>query len=170
MSRGDPERPILGDEAPAPVRVGIGEYAVVDGEESLVTSGLGSCVGVALYDPAAGVGGLLHAMLPASSEARGGDPGKFVDTGIRKLATAVVDAGAARGRLRAKVAGGGEMFDFDGPSIGARNVDAAEEVCSELDIPVVATDVGGDRGRTLQLAVASGDLHVRTADGTNEVL
>jgi len=109
-------------------------------------------------------------MLPESSEARGGDAGKFVDTGVEAMVAALVDAGADRDGLRAKIAGGGQMFDFAGPSVGARNVDAAEAVCSALDVPVVASDVGGDRGRTLRLTPASGELHVRTADGTDETL
>lgn len=148
-----------------PRKVGIAEYAVATGEETLATSGLGSCVAVALRDDRVGVAGLVHAMLPSASTSRDGNPAKFVDTGVRTLLSAAERAGADAGRIEATLVGGGQMFDFDGDAVGPRNVVAAREVCAELGLPVVADDVGGSHGRSLRLTPASGRLVVRAAGG-----
>ncbi|MFB6078477.1 MAG: chemotaxis protein CheD [Halarchaeum sp.] len=147
-------------------RVRIAEYAVTDDGTDLTTSGLGSCVGVALYDGDAGVGGLLHAMLPTSRPGRDQPPGKFVDEGVPALLAAMRRRGASTGRVRAKLAGGSEMFEFTSSTpVGERNVEAATAVLDELGVTVAATDVGGDRGRSLRLIGDSGTLVVRTAGG-----
>ncbi|RLM40499.1 chemotaxis protein CheD, partial [Haloferax sp. Atlit-105R] len=65
------------------IKVGIADYAVSSDQSTLTTSGLGSCIGVALYDPATGVSGLAHAMLPEIEP--GGEPAKFADSSIELL-------------------------------------------------------------------------------------
>jgi chemotaxis protein CheD len=145
------------------IKVGIADFAVGDDESHLSTSGLGSCVGIALHDDRAGVVGLAHAMLP-DGEGKD-DEAKYVDTAVRSLVTEMEREGATRRQLRAKLAGGSTMFEFDSAdeSVGDRNVAAAQSVLAELDIPVVAEDVGGDHGRSLELDGATGALHVRSA-------
>ncbi|MFA1610591.1 chemotaxis protein CheD [Halobellus rubicundus] len=173
------------------VKVGVADYAVAETGSELVTSGLGSCVGIALVDPEAGVAGLAHAMLPKASDGRhetdGGNrassdgptppsetpnEAKYVDTAVRGLLRSMVDAGADRSRVEARVAGGSAMFDFDSGDggIGERNVAAVEEVLADHDIPIVATDVGGDHGRSLSLDAATGALSVRRAHDDTRVL
>ncbi|ADQ67603.1 chemoreceptor glutamine deamidase CheD [Halogeometricum borinquense DSM 11551] len=148
---------------PERTKVGIADYAVATGNATLTTSGLGSCVGIALYDSQAGVGGLAHAMLPYADGDT--DEAKYADTAIRALLEAMVEKGAKRRRIRAKIAGGSTMFEFssaDG-SIGERNAVAAKETLAREDIDLVAEDVGGEHGRSLELDVSNGNLEVRSA-------
>jgi chemotaxis protein CheD len=147
-------------------KVGIAEYDVTTDGAVLTTSGLGSCIGLALYDTRAGVAGLIHVMLPRAEDASDGAPAKFADAGTRLLADEMVEAGATRTDLEAKLAGGSDMLDFsqgeDG--IGKRNAAAVRATLEELSIPVVGEDVGGDHGRSLKLEGATGDLVVTCAN------
>jgi chemotaxis protein CheD len=143
---------------PRTVRVGIAEFRVGAGDDRLRSSGFGSCVGVALYDPDAGVGGLAHVMLP---EAEDPDrPAKYANTAVPALAAALEARGATD--LRAKLAGGSDMFEFTSTdeSVGERNVAAVEAALDRAGIPVVDRDVGGDHGRSLEFDVATGELRI----------
>jgi len=146
-------------------KVGVGELAVATDGETLTTSGLGSCVAVALTDDRADVRGLLHAMLPADDGPNNpvARPGKYVDTGIDALITELREAGAVPSRLEARVAGGAEMLDLT-DAVGPRNVERAERRLEAAEIPIVASDVGDGVGRTVRLR-ADGRLAVRAADG-----
>jgi chemotaxis protein CheD len=152
--------------APDRVKVGIAEYEVASGEAVLTTSGLGSCLGVAVYDPATETAGLVHAMLPENEAVDGGNAAKFADSGVRELVAAMERAGADRDRMRAKIAGGSDMLDFseNGSGIGVRNVETGRATLEAFDIPVVGEDVGGEHGRSLRLNAASGDLIVKSAN------
>jgi chemotaxis protein CheD len=146
------------------VKVGIADYKVADGDATLVTSGLGSCVGIAVYDPESGVAGLAHAMLPHSEDAD--DEAKYVDTAVPALVAEMRRSGADTDRMRAKMAGGSAMFDFssaDG-TIGERNATAARRALDRLGVDLVSADVGGDHGRSLTFEAATGDLRIRSAD------
>ncbi|SDZ83891.1 chemotaxis protein CheD [Haloplanus vescus] len=140
-------------------RVGIAEFAVTDGGAVLSTSGLGSCLGVALYDERAGVAGLIHTMLPAAPEDCP-NPVKYTDTGIDTLLAAMAAEGATTANVTAKLAGASAMFDFDSQeeSIGDRNVAVAHEVFDQRSIPIVAEDVGGDSGRSIKFRGDTGEL------------
>jgi chemotaxis protein CheD len=145
-------------------RVGIADFAVTDDGALLTTSGLGSCLGVGLYDEGAGVAGLAHVMLPTAPD----DPenvAKFTDTGIEAVVTAMEDAGASVGDLTAKLAGGSAMYEFSSQEepIGERNVAVARTALGSRDIPVVAEDVGGDSGRSVRLRGDTGTLVVKSA-------
>ena len=147
------------------IRVGVGELAVTTEDAVLTTSGLGSCVAVALVDERAGVRGLLHAMLPAGEgrTTAASRPAKYVDTGIDSLIGALDDAGADPRRLKARVAGGAEMLDLT-DAVGPRNVERVGEVLDAAGVPVVASDVGDAVGRTVRFG-PDGRLVVRAADG-----
>ena len=153
------------------LKVGLSDARVADDGAVLVTSGLGSCLGVAVYHPTAGVGGLLHAMLPAANDHPGPDE-KFVREGIDALVGALEAEGVGDG-LRAKFAGGAAMLNLstDGEfgSIGDRNVRAAEATLAVHGIPIVATDTGGGHGRSLLFDTATGDLRVSSARGNTVV-
>lgn len=155
------------DHTPRRVKVGIADYAVADDHVVLSTSGLGSCLGIALFDERSGVTGLLHAMLPTAEEGPSGtSPAKYVDTGVDSLVAEMVDAGASPRALTAKMVGGSTMLDLtptDEGSIGDRNVAAARAEFTERGIPIVTEDVGGEYGRSVLFDTESHELAVKTA-------
>jgi len=160
------------ETTPERLKVGIAEYEVTTDPAVLTTSGLGSCIGVALYDEPTGAAGLVHVMLPTAKDVEGGNRAKFADTGVAELVEALEDAGASTATMEAKVAGGSDMLDFseNGSSIGSRNLEQVRATLSEYDIPIVGEDVGGDHGRSLRLEADSGDLVVKSANTDSVVL
>lgn len=147
------------------IKVGVSDLAVTADAETLTTSGLGSCVAVALADEHTGVRGLLHAMLPSEDGMRRETtrPAKYVDTGLETLITELRDAGADPHRLQARVAGGAEMLDLT-DAVGPRNVEQVRTSLRQRNIPIVASDVGKTVGRTVRFR-PDGHLTVRAADG-----
>ena len=146
------------------VRVGVADWRVADDDTLLVTSGLGSCVAVAVHDVDEGVGGLLHAMLP---EADGPveNPAKYVDSGLDEMLSAMVRLGASPANLTAKLAGGSAMLDLSiGDGVGARNVAAAERALADADVELLASETGGDNGRSVSFSPASGDVTIDRVD------
>lgn len=149
--------------------VGVADMKVsVDPDEVLVTHALGSCLGIALHDPAAGVGGLLHVMLPLSTidPARAAiNPCMFVDTGVPRLFLECYKAGAEKRRLVVKVAGGAcigkadENDDFF--QIGRRNIVMLRKLLWKNGVLIEAEDVGGSHSRTMSLEVGGGRVVVR---------
>ena len=149
------------------IKVGMADLKACKCPDALTTLGLGSCVGVALYDPVTKIGGLLHCMLPDSTQFRNNSNiAKFADTGIEELLKRVLAAGANRGRLVAKIAGGAKMFEVSGLSdignIGARNAEAAKAKLKELGIRLVAEDTGLNYGRTVELHCDNGDYYIKS--------
>lgn len=157
---------------PERVKVGIAEYEVTADNAELTTSGLGSCVGVALYDDGTGVAGLVHVMLPAADEMEDGNAAKFADTGTQLLIEEMVAIGADDAGIKAKIAGGSDMLDFSegGSGIGDRNVEQVRETLAANDVPIVGQDVGGDHGRSLRLEASTGDLVVKSANRESQTL
>jgi chemotaxis protein CheD len=143
------------------VTVGISEMMTSsDPEETLITYSLGSCVGLALFDPSTGVGGLIHCMLPLSKidPAKAGiKPCMFVDTGVPALMQAMLDGGAQRKSIVAKVAGGSAIMDENGVfNIGERNCAVLRKLLWKNNILVSGEDVGGSVPRTMRLHIGSG--------------
>jgi chemotaxis protein CheD len=151
-------------------RVSVADWRVVEGNSVLVTSGLGSCVAVSVYDPAAGVGGLLHAMLP-SAPTPVETPAKYVDSGLEEMLSAMYDDGASPGNVEAKVVGGSAMLDISvGEAIGDRNVAAAERALAAADVPLVAAETGGSSGRSVTFCPTSGDVTIDRVDSEVDVI
>ncbi len=141
------------------VRVRIADYGVLRETGLLVTIGLGSCVGIALYDAVAKVGGLSHILLAESADFTNRDsPAKFADTAIPLLVGEMEKVGAKCGRMKAKIAGGSQLFNYNNgaESIGSRNIHAVKKALASAGIPLVASDLGGRLGRTMQFNVADG--------------
>ena len=157
------------------IRVGMADYKVGRAPSTIISYGLGSCIGISLYDPQAKAGGLLHIMLPDSTQARPTDnPAKFADTGLPLMLRDVLELGASRSRLVAKIAGGAQMFAFanatDIMRVGARNAEAAKKILQSLHIRLLAEDTGGNYGRTVQIDLATGVYKVKTIDkGEKEI-
>jgi chemotaxis protein CheD len=155
--------------APSHRVVGVGDMAVSTvSDEQLVTYALGSCIGLTVHDPVAGVAGLLHAMLPDSSidpDAGKGQPAKYIDTGVPALFRECYRYGARKERMTVKVAGGafaGATPEDDHFQIGKRNLVALRRLFWKNGVLIRAEDVGGcQTARTLTLHVASGDVWLR---------
>ncbi|MGD9101331.1 MAG: response regulator [Anaerolineae bacterium] len=148
--------------------VPIGEMAVSSAPSDVLAAyGLGSCVTVCLYDPVTQVGGMLHALLPtAGNNRRRGKPTKFVDQGVPLLITALLELGARQRRLVASLCGGARMLSMpdsdDFLNIGQHNVRSAEAALQSAGLQVKTQDTGGDRGRTVKLYIATGQVTVKT--------
>lgn len=154
---------------PELIKVGMADYKVGKTAGSLITYGLGSCVGIAVYDPATKVGGLAHIMLPDSLQARSADnPAKFADTALPAMVAEILQLGGVKSRLAAKIAGGAQMFSFanatDIMRIGERNAEAVRLVLKNMDIKLVAEDTGGNYGRTVELKLDTGIFKIKTID------
>jgi len=160
------------ESTPERIKVGIAEYEVTTDSAILTTSGLGSCIGVALYDESSGAAGLVHVMLPTAEDVEGGTRAKFADTGVEALVDALEQAGADIASMQAKIAGGSDMLDFseNGSSIGSRNAKQVRATLEEYDIPIAGEDIGGDHGRSIQLEADSGDLVVKSANTESTTL
>jgi chemotaxis protein CheD len=151
------------------ISVGIGQIAVSsDAAEVLVAYGLGSCVGVSAYDPVAHVGGLAHILLPEAngSAAATREPAWHAAAGITNLLKDLAAAGASPGRLVVKLAGGAAVLGEANAAkfrIGERNAEAVTELLKQRGIRPSGTALGGVKGRTVELHLASGKTFVRTA-------
>ncbi len=149
--------------------VGIAEMKVsTDPRDVLVTYALGSCLGICVYDHAARVAGLLHAMLPSSvgfGERSGENPLMFVDTGLSSLFRACYALGAQKARMALTVAGGASMSHLgahgsDVFQIGPRNVRALARLAAGNGVAVVRREVGGRDHRFMSIAVRDGAVRV----------
>jgi chemotaxis protein CheD len=157
------------------VVVGIADMAVSNNPNSvLATYSLGSCVGIAIYDPVSRVGGLLHAMLPDSTidlEKAGRKPAMFVDTGIPALFRAAYELRAEKHRVHIYVVGGAQIMDSSGFfNIGKRNYDAVQGIFSRHGLRAVAEEVGGMVNRTMFLNLSTGILSLKISGQTEEVV
>lgn len=150
------------------VKVGMAELDTITGQGLIRTTGLGSCVGVTLFDPYRKIAGLAHVMLPSSDIAREGtlNIAKYADTALPELVDRLSGLGAVKSKLVAKMAGGAQMFTFGGKGdsmrIGPRNVDSCKLMLSKLNIPLIGEDTGGNYGRTIELDLESGILFIRS--------
>lgn len=154
--------------------VGIAELAVSNNPNViLATYSLGSCLGVAVYDPVANVGGLLHAMLPDSSidpVKAAARPGMFIDTGVPALFRAAYQLRAEKHRMRIYVAGGAQILDNQGYfNIGKRNHDALMEILDRNGVHVDAEQVGGLVNRTMYLKTRTGEVSLKVSGESNDV-
>ncbi|UYZ15391.1 chemotaxis protein CheD [Brevibacillus sp. WF146] len=158
------------------IKIGMADLGVAKPPDRLRTTGLGSCVGVVLYDVVHKVGGMAHVMLPESSLGKGGPltVGKYADTAIPQLIQEMERAGASIRHMVAKLAGGAQMFASLGNSdtmrIGPRNVEACKQALQSAQIRIVAEDTGGNCGRTIEFDTSTGILQIRTVNhGVKEV-
>jgi len=157
------------------LKVGMADMKVAASGESLRTTGLGSCVGLVLYDELRRIAGMAHIMLPSSSIARENriNPAKYADTAVPGLVDMMARAGADPGRLVAKMAGGAQMFHFAGEDvmrIGPRNVESVKKALKKLGIRLIAEDTGGNYGRTVEFDSRTGVLHISSVQhGVKEI-
>lgn len=157
------------------IRVGIGDLNIAKDPQKLITVGLGSCIGIALYDKAIGIAGLSHIMLPDSKQFSSvTNPMKFADLAIPILINKMELKGAKKRNLVAKIAGGASMFNFSDKNIisdiGYRNGIMVKEVLNELGIKLISEEIGGNKGRTMIVDSTNGLVSIRTVgEGTKEI-
>lgn len=149
------------------IRVGIADLNIAVSPQKLITVGLGSCIGIAIYDMNKKIGGLAHIMLPDSTQFNDvKNPLKFADLAIPMLLDKMQRYGAAKRNLVAKIAGGASMFNFSDKSmimdIGKRNGGSVKKVLSEYNIPIVSEDIGGNKGRTMIFNTQNGIVQIKT--------
>jgi len=155
--------------------VGISDLKVSSNPaDSMITYALGSCIAVAVYDPAAKVGGLLHYMLPDSTldAARAKDtPAMFADTGIPLLFKSCYKMGADKKRMVVKVAGGASILDESNFfRIGQKNIMAMRKLFWSNNVLIDAEDTGKNVNRTVRLDMSTGKVTVKRAGGQPEEL
>jgi chemotaxis protein CheD len=158
------------------IQVKIADYAIIKEQGILVTYGLGSCVGIALYDPGRKVAGLAHILLNDSAKFRrpgvnSFNPAKFADTAIPLLLQEMVAQGASKAGITAKIAGGASLFSRQATGgIGEKNITAVRFTLQKLGIPLKSAEVGGNYGRTMKLLAENGAVIITTAGKGAKIL
>jgi chemotaxis protein CheD len=139
------------------------DYVVTNNSGVLITT-VGSCVAIGIYD-GKGVGGLAHIMLP-EHDGKSELKGKFADTAIPAMIQEMRRMNADISNIRAKIAGGAQMFNFPSfsLSIGERNIQKVREVLKKNGIKIVGEEVGKNYGRTVEFYTLTGKMIVRTSD------
>lgn len=156
-----------------PIRVKIADLAVRKGEGMIITVGLGSCVGIALYDPVVKAAGLAHILLADSTMFKNQpNRAKFADTAIPLLVEQMARLGARPSRLQAKIAGGSQLFSFENSliSVGEKNIKMVRSVLVSMRIPILGEDLGGSVGRTMKLLVPDGTVLISTVGAAEKQL
>ncbi|NLC38801.1 MAG: chemotaxis protein CheD [Clostridia bacterium] len=150
------------------IKVGIADWKVAREPMRMITLGLGSCVGIALWDPYEKIGGLAHIMLPDSRQfSDKSKPAKYADLAIPDMLAEMLRRGARRNAITAKIAGGAQMFSFPDKSIstlniGQRNVEMTIQVLRSLNIPLKGRHTGRNYGRIMIFDLSSGDVYIRS--------
>ena len=152
------------------VNVGIGEFHVSQNDDDIIkTYGLGSCVAVLMYNRIQKAAGLLHVALPDSSVNTGKAeklPGYFVDTGLPFFLEKMRFQPTLRKQFWIKLVGGANIMDSENRfDIGKRNVLAIKKILWKSQLGVIAEDVGGSKGRTVSISVASGEVVISSGNG-----
>jgi chemotaxis protein CheD len=127
-----------------------------------VTTILGSCVSVCLWDKVRGVGGINHYLLPLWN-GDGLPTPRYGNIAIDALFDRMLALGCSRENLRAKLFGGAAMWENPNGllAVGERNIELARRQLAECGIPVIASDLGGDAGRKIIFDTASGSVLLR---------
>jgi chemotaxis protein CheD len=159
----------------ADIVVGISDLKVSNNPaDSMITYALGSCIAVAVYDPVAKVGGLLHFMLPDSTLDAGkakDTPAMFADTGIPLLFKSCYKLGADKKRMIVKVAGGASILDESNFfRIGQKNIMAMRKLFWNNNVLIDAEDTGKNLNRTVRIELGTGKVSIKRAGGQMEAL
>lgn len=127
--------------------------------------GLGSCIGLCVVDPVLKLACLAHIVLPDAKTPDPPEPGKYADTAVPYVVQKLSSKGAVKTRLRAAIVGGAQLFSFEGATttmdVGKRNIAAVKKHLADMNIKLVAEDVGGRLGRSIVLDASNGDVLVR---------
>ncbi|MDR1379605.1 MAG: chemotaxis protein CheD [Synergistaceae bacterium] len=148
--------------------VGMADLIVVSAPAKLITLGLGSCIGLVIFDATARIVGMAHIMLPDSRGAKGIEKlGKFADTAVPVVIDEMIKKGAIKTRMKSKIAGGAQMFALSDTtteflSVGSRNIKETTAMLAKAGIPLIASDTGGNKGRTVEFSTNTWMLTIKT--------
>lgn len=140
----------------------------------LVAPSLGSCIGLALFDPVSKIAGMVHIVLPDSTKITKETemPGKYADTAIPEILQKMFAMGAKKNKLIIKIAGGAQMFNLQKNAnvlnIGFRNTIAVKSALAKEHLEILKSDTGGNKGRTFKLDLDKGLFTVKII-GQNEI-
>jgi len=153
------------------INLGIGKLEITTKPGIIfVTPGLGSCIGLGVYDKKSRMAGMAHIALPDSNIARGKDIsreyGKYADTAVPAILERMLQLGSKKHDLVIKIVGGASMFSFNSNSnllnIGDKNIIAVRKAIADLGLVIHRADVGGNKGRTFKLNVLKGTFYLKT--------
>lgn len=151
------------------VRVGMADYKICHSPQKISTLGLGSCLGVVLYDESSKTCGMAHVMLPDSTHipSQKRNRFKFMDTCLKDMYEELTEkVGIPKMKLKAKIAGGAKMFAFKSENsmlnVGDQNVAMAKKMLAEWRVPIIAEDTGASNGRTITFDPETSMLHIKT--------
>jgi len=157
------------------IEVNMSEMKIARAPDLLVTRGLGSCLGITLYDPVKKIGAMAHPMLPDIDKAKiKSNPCRFVNSVINKIIEDLKKEGCLKMNLVAKLFGGAHMFSFIAQdsilNVGEKNIEMAEAIFQQYGIKVAAEELRGTIGRTIELDLENGKVRVMTiSSGIKEV-
>jgi len=148
------------------IKVKIADYKIGTAPDILVTKGLGSCVGLSIYDKETRVGCLAHIMLPTSNKkvAEKFYP-RYADTAIDRMIEMLNEKGCTLANMEAKMAGGASMFPGlkkENKGVGDRNVEAVLELLQRHEISLIGSDTGGSYGRSVEFCTDSGEMSIKS--------
>ncbi|MBI9017976.1 MAG: chemotaxis protein CheD [Phycisphaerae bacterium] len=142
-------------------------------QDQIITYSLGSCIGVAVYDSSAKIGGMLHYQLPdsrADVEKSKKNPTMYADTGMAYLVKKMIAMGAEKKRMKVKIAGGAQMMnDAKVFQIGKRNYAAIRQVLWKNGMFIDAESIGGAFARTLSMNMADGRVCVKAQGSVTDL-
>ena len=145
------------------VRIGMAKMLVAK-NPTIITTTVGSCIALCMYDPINEIGGMVHIVLPHKTEHHDGNSGlKYADKAVPALLSELLSRGAKKEFIIAKMAGGANMFPMlTHPilNIGKNNAEAVKKKLIDLGVPLVAEDVGGNHGRIVEFDIKSGIVKV----------
>jgi chemotaxis protein CheD len=148
-----------------PIDIPTASYAVAKAPDTLATVSIGSCVAICLYSASVNVGALMHCMLPRA-ERHMTNPYLYTDTAMSNILKELLKQNITVQQLTAKLVGGAQMFptlEGNNQDIGKRNIDEANLILQVIGIPVIASDVGGNNGRSLVFDLSTGMVTITQA-------
>ncbi|MEO9364441.1 MAG: chemotaxis protein CheD [Nitrososphaera sp.] len=161
----------------AETNVGMGELRVADSnkKDTVLTTFVGSCIALCLYDPQSKVGGMAHIMLPENSKSSEDKSAKYADGALENTLKMMVEKGATPRRLVAKIAGGAKIFSHEGSdndmfSIGLRNTESIKKLLAQKGIRIAGEDVGLNHGRWVRFNLNSGQVVVSMRNSGEKIL
>jgi chemotaxis protein CheD len=157
------------------IEVQMGKMEFAQAPDRLITRGLGSCLGITIFDPVKKIGAMVHPMLPDMERSKiKSNPSRFVNSGITGAMQELEKKGCFRGRMEIKIFGGAHMFSFinadSALNVGQKNIEMAHAIFAGLNLKIIAEEVGGTFGRTIELDTETGKVLVKTVSWGDKVV